>query len=370
MNIKKELKKVDLHLLIATILLLIIGIVAVTSASFPTAKKYDYNSFHYAIRQAVFLVMGIIALIFILKVPRNVLYKNIDWIFVLSLMLIGLLWTPAGVKVYGQARWLRIPGVGILFQPSDILKVTSIVFFAKYLSKNINKLKDPVVFIKILAILGISVVPVMIKDFSTAVVIGISLFAMLVCAGLNKKQFGVLVLLGAILVAIMLTNEDYYYRIKRILGFVSDSTDYLSADLYQARQSLYAFALGGYTGVGLFRSRQKYTNLPQAYTDFIYSVIAEEFGLIGCMLVLILFVVYIYRGYIIAVKTTNYFDKLTAVGITTFIGIQAFFNMGVAAKLLPVTGITLPFISYGGSALIMAIASTAILLKISAGGKN
>ncbi len=365
MNIKRTFKNVDLPLLIVTIFLVIIGLISVTSASFPTAKKYDYNSFHYAIRQAVFLVVGIIALIFILKVPKSVLYKNIDWVFGISLVLIALLWSPAGQQVYGQARWLKIPGIGILFQPSDILKVTSIIYFAKYLSRNANKLQDPNVFIKTIAILAISVIPVMIKDFSTAIVIGLSLFSILVCAGLNKKQFGVLVIMGLVLVAIMLLNEDYSYRIKRILGFVSDSTDYLSADLYQARQSLYAFALGGYTGVGLFRSRQKYTNLPQAYTDFIYSVIAEEFGLIGCMIVLILFLIYIYRGYIIAVRSNNYFDKFASVGITTFIGVQAFFNMGVAAKLLPVTGITLPFISYGGSALIMTIVATAILLKIS-----
>lgn len=370
MKLKRNIKEVDLPLLIVTVFLIIIGIVAVTSASFPSAKKYDYNSFHYAIRQAVFLIVGIIALIFILKMPKGVIYKNIDWIFGVSLILIGLLWTPAGQEVYGQARWLKIPGLGILFQPSDILKVTSIIFFAKYLSKNINKLRDAKTFFKILLILGISVVPVMIKDFSTAVVIGMALFAMLVCAGLNKKQFGILVIIGIVGIILILTDDENKYRIERLLGFVSDSTDYLSADLYQARQSLYAFALGGYAGVGLFRSRQKYTNLPQAYTDFIYSVIAEEFGLIGCMIILILFLVYIFRGYMIAVNSKNYFDKLTAVGITTFIGIQAFFNMGVAAKLLPVTGITLPFISYGGSALIMAIVATAVLLKISTGGTN
>ncbi|MDU1583889.1 MAG: FtsW/RodA/SpoVE family cell cycle protein, partial [Peptoniphilus harei] len=192
--------------------------------------------------------------------------------------------------------------------------------------------------------------------------------AILLAAGIDKKQFLFLVVLGIIFIWLILKDPENEFRIKRILGFVSDSTNYQSSSLYQARQSLYAFALGGYSGVGLFRSRQKYTNLPEAYTDFIFSVIAEEFGFIGTLIIILLFIIYIYRGFMIAFKATNYFDKFTAIGMTTYVGIQAFFNMGVCAKLLPVTGITLPFISYGGTALIIALASTAILLKISKEG--
>ena len=173
---------------------------------------------------------------------------------------------------------------------------------------------------------------------------------------------------GAMFHDCLSADPENEFRLKRILGFVSDSTDYQTSEKYQARQSLFAFALGGYSGVGLFRSRQKYTNLPEAYTDFIFSVMAEEFGFIGTFIIILLFIIYIYRGYMISYKATNYFDKFTAIGLTTYIGIQAFFNMGVCAKLLPVTGITLPFISYGGTALVMAIASTAILLKISKEG--
>lgn len=368
MKLKRDMKDLDLVLLITMILLIVIGLIAVTSASFPTAKKYNLNSFHYLIRQGVFLILGIISMIFIIRVPRGVIYKNITWLFILSVILILLLWTPLGYNRNGQSRWLDFKVIPLKFQPSDLLKLTSIVFLAKYLSKNIYTLKEARTFIIAVAIMGVSVGPIMIKDFSTAVVIGVSLFAILLAAGIDKKQFLFLVVLGIILVYIILKDPENEFRLKRILGFVSDSTDYQTSEKYQARQSLYAFALGGYSGVGLFRSRQKYTNVPEAYTDFIFSVFAEEFGFIGTFIIILLFIVYIYRGYMIAYKATNYFDKFTAIGMTTYIGIQAFFNMGVCAKLLPVTGITLPFISYGGTALVMAIASTAILLKISKEG--
>ncbi|MBU5669088.1 putative lipid II flippase FtsW [Peptoniphilus sp. MSJ-1] len=365
MKLKNRIQNVDLVLLVATILLIIIGLVAVTSASFPTAKKYNFSSLHYLIRQSAFLIIGIIATFFILRIPKGVIYKNITWIFPISILLIILLWTPLGKGVKGQVRWLEVPILKFRFQPSDILKISAIVFFAKYLSKNIKRLKEMPVFLGAIAIMGISVGPIMIKDFSTAVVIGFAMFVMLVAAGLNKKQFLIILVLGVILVALVLFDPDNRFRLFRIFGLFSDSTDYQSADLYQARQSLYAFALGGYSGVGLFRSRQKYTNLPEAYTDFIFSVIAEEFGFIGSLFIVILFMTYIYRGFIIAYKATNFFDKFVAVGLSSYIGIQAFFNMGVGVKLLPVTGITLPFISYGGTALVIAIISTAMLLKIS-----
>ncbi|MEQ3346133.1 FtsW/RodA/SpoVE family cell cycle protein [Peptoniphilus senegalensis] len=368
MKLKREMKDVDLVLLITMILLIVIGLIAVTSASFPTAKKYNLNSFHYLIRQGVFLILGIISMIFIIRVPRGVIYKNITWLFILSVILILLLWTPLGYNKNGQSRWLDFKVIPLKFQPSDLLKLTSIVFLSKYLSRNIYTLREPKTFLIAVAIIGISVGPIMIKDFSTAVVIGVALSSILLAAGIDKKQFLFLLVLGIILIYIILKDPENKFRIQRILGFVSDSTNYQTSDKYQARQSLYAFALGGYSGVGLFRSRQKYTNLPEAYTDFIFSVLAEEFGFIGTFIIILLFIIYIYRGYMIAFKATNYFDKFTAIGITSYIGIQAFFNMGVCAKLLPVTGITLPFISYGGTALVMAIASTAILLKISKEG--
>ena len=368
MKLKRDMKDVDLVLLITMILLIVIGLIAVTSASFPTAKKYNLNSFHYLIRQGVFLILGIISMIFIIRVPRGVIYKNITWLFILSVILILLLWTPLGYNKNGQSRWLDFKVIPLKFQPSDLLKLTSIVFLSKYLSRNIYTLREPKTFLIAVAIIGISVGPIMIKDFSTAVVIGVALSSILLAAGIDKKQFLFLLVLGIILIYIILKDPENKFRIQRILGFVSDSTNYQTSDKYQARQSLYAFALGGYSGVGLFRSRQKYTNLPEAYTDFIFSVLAEEFGFIGTFIIILLFIIYIYRGYMIAFKATNYFDKFTAIGITSYIGIQAFFNMGVCAKLLPVTGITLPFISYGGTALVMAIASTAVLLKISKEG--
>ena len=371
LKIKSQIKEVDLILLFDVMALLIFGLVSVASASFPTTIKYDVNRFYYLIRQLVWMVLGIFSVLFIIKVNKNFIKKNINWVFLLSIILIFMLWTPMGKLVNGQVRWLKIEITGreiFAFQPSDILKVSSILFLAKYLANNFNKIKEDSIFVTILVIMGFSIVPIMIKDFSTAIVIGIALFAMFTSAGMTKKEFLIMLLMGLGLVILILMGPGSKYRRERIMGLIASDQGDVSDELYQITQSLYAIALGGYTGSGFFQSKQKYANLPEAHTDFIFSVICEEFGFVGALVLIILYLILIYRGFKIATQTDDLFYKFTAIGITTYIGIQAFFNIGVTCKILPVTGITLPFISYGGTALVMSMVAVGLLLKISKDG--
>lgn len=364
-NLRREIKNVDIVLLIDVVLLVIFGLFAVASASYPVALNDYNNGFYFLIRQFFWFIVGTFAFIFILLIPKSVIKKNIKWLYPFSVLLIILLFVPGfGRSVNGQVRWIRITE-SFSFQPSDLLKVASIVYFADFLSKNLRNLHRKDNFIKIIIILGASVGPIMIKDFSTAVVIAFALFTMYFSAGLNKKEFAILLAISSVFILYVLKDPDNVYRLKRIFGFLSDNSDSRSQETYQITQSLYAIALGGYLGVGYFHSRQKYTNIPEAYTDFIFAVICEEFGFIGATIMIFLFLLFIFRGYLIAFRTKDFFNKFIAIGITSYIGIQAFFNMGVNAKLLPVTGITLPFISYGGTALVMAMVSAALLIRIS-----
>lgn len=371
LKIKSQIREVDLILLFDVMALLIFGLVSVASASFPTTIKYDVNRFYYLIRQLVWMVLGIFSVLFIIKVNKNFIKKNINWVFLLSIILIFMLWTPMGKLVNGQVRWLKIEIAGreiFAFQSSDILKVSSILFLAKYLANNFNKIKEDSIFVTILVIMGFSIVPIMVKDFSTAIVIGLALFAMFTSAGMTKKEFLIMLLMGLGLVILILMGPGSKYRRERIMGLIASDQGDVSDELYQITQSLYAIALGGYTGSGFFQSKQKYANLPEAHTDFIFSVICEEFGFVGALVLIILYLILIYRGFKIATQTDDLFYKFTAIGITTYIGIQAFFNIGVTCKILPVTGITLPFISYGGTALVMSMVAVGLLLKISKDG--
>ncbi|EFI42180.1 MULTISPECIES: FtsW/RodA/SpoVE family cell cycle protein [Peptoniphilus] len=360
---KNKLKSMDFPLIIILILLVFFGLIAVTSASYPEGvKNFDGDGFYFAKRQLIFSILGFIGVIVVSKLPRKTI-RNLSGIgFIVGIFLIFALWTPLGWGKYGQIRWIRIPSSSFKFQPSDILKITSIVYMAKLLDINKKNMGNSYTFYSLVLIMAISVVPIMLKDLSTAVVIGISLFSMYFVGGIKSHQFVTLLGIGGASIVPMIVL--FPYRIKRMFSFFTDSGT-LTKDKYQITQSLYAIAMGGFGGVGLFHSRQKYSNVPLAYNDFIFPIICEEFGIIGAIFLIFLFFMLIYRGYLIAYKAKNYYDKYVAVGITTYIGIQAIFNLGVGCGLFPVTGITLPFISYGGTSLMLTMISIGLLLRIS-----
>lgn len=356
-------RSVDLNLLVIFIILVGFGLIAVTSAAYPLGLKYHNDGFYFGKRQLIFCILGIIATIIATNIPRKTLKKYSLHMYIFTLLLVGILYTPlAADEIYGQARWIRLPGINLSFQPSDLLKITSVLFMARVLENNRLKMEKKETFISIVFILVLSVLPIMIKDLSTGIVIGFSLFVMYVVAGIKMHQFISLVFIG--IVGMIPMIYLFWYRIKRIFGFLNPDSGALNEN-YQITQSLYAIAMGGFGGVGLFHSRQKYLNIPSAHNDFIFPVICEEFGLIGALFLIIMFFLLIQRGLLIAQKSKNYYDKYVAVGITSYIGIQAVFNIGVGCGLFPVTGITLPFISYGGTSLLITMASVGILLGIS-----
>lgn len=359
---KKPLKSLDLGLFITVLLMLGVGLIAVTSASYPVGSREFSDGLYFGKRYLTYMFVGFGAMFVTYNLPRKVLQKNAWWVFWGTIILVFLLFVPK-LSNYsrGQGRWLKLPLLPAI-QPSDFVKISSILFFAKILDDNKNQMKKKEVFFKIVGILFIAVVPIMFKDLSTSVVIAIALMVMYIIGGIYMYQFvslcgiGIVTLFGMVLA--------FPYRLRRISGFFNRAENTLG-DNYQITQSLYAIAMGGFGGVGYFHSRQKYTNLAEAHNDFIFSVICEEFGMIGGLFVLILFFIFIYKGFNIALKTKNTYDKYVAVGLTSYIGFQAIINIGVGIGVLPVTGITLPFISYGGTALIMSMAATGLLLRIS-----
>lgn len=360
---KIKVSSFDYPLLIITILLLAFGFIAVLSASYPIGTKDFSDGYYYAKKHVMFLVLGFIAMFIGVVMPRKFLKRFTPLIFAATMVMVMLLWSPLADSSYGQARWIKLPGVPFKIQPSDFVKVSSVLFIAKILESNRRRMEKPSVFFVLVAILGISVLPIMSRDLSTGLVIGLSITAMFLVGGMKIYQFVILFALGMIGSGVLVFGSSY--RRKRVMSFLKGDKTKKADDVYQITQALYAIAMGGTGGVGLFHSRQKYTNLPFAYNDFIFAIICEEFGAIGGSILIILFILFVYRGFTIAYRATNYFDKYTAVGLTTFIGIQAIFNLGVSTKLFPVTGITLPFISYGGTALIVSMASVGLLLRIS-----
>ena len=363
--IKKTLKDVDMTLFFVICVMLLISIICITSASYPQAVKYHKNdAFFYTKRHILSMIIGLIIMFFAINLPRTFIKKWALAGFVASIFLGLLLFTPIGVNEHGQVRSILIPIINRKIQPSDLIKISSIIFFAEYLEKNRRNLDKNEVFITILVIFAFSAGIIFFKDLSTAIVIGLSLFIMYIIAGIRPHQLVIILAIG--LVAVFIFIKIFSYRIDRLVGF---SGSEMNKFTYHQFQSLYAIAMGGFAGVGLFHSRQRY-NVFAAHSDFIFSIICEEFGLLGAMIILVLFVIFIIRGYTIANKASNYFDKFMAAGITSYIGLQAIFNIGVTCKLFPVTGITLPFISYGGTSIIVTLFAAGLVLGISKRGNR
>ncbi|MBL7575291.1 cell division protein FtsW [Peptoniphilus asaccharolyticus DSM 20463] len=360
---KEALKSLDLGLFITILLMIGIGLIAVTSASYPVGSKSFGDGLYFGKRYFTFMIIGFMGMLIAYKFPREFFKRYSFVLFCITIILVLMLFIPEFTKSSrGSGRWLKLPLIPIKLQPSDFVKISSILYMAKVLSENKYRMYKNEVFIKIVAIIGFAVLPIMLKDLSTGLVIGATLMFMYIVGGIYMHQF---VTLGGIGVAVLIPMVlKYSYRLERILGFLNSSEGSLDQN-YQINQSLYAIAMGGFGGVGYFHSRQKYFNLAEAHNDFIFSVICEEFGFIGGIFVVALFFIFVYKGFKIASKTKNNYDKYVAVGLTSYIGLQAIINISVGVGVFPVTGITLPFISYGGTALMMSMVAAGFLLKIS-----
>ncbi len=355
-------KKIDYPLLIIFTMLVIIGEFMVYSASNVVAL-YKYNdAFYFLKRELLFCIIGIILMYIIMKIDINKIIKHTTIIFIISCLLLILVLIPGIGVVRGGARsWIGFGSFS--FQPAEFVKLTIILLLAKYLGNNdsdLTKLKN---FIGILAIIILVFGLIMLQpDFGTGIVLLISCLLLLFCSGAPIKYFMFLFLFGIIGVAILIISAPY--RMERILAFFDPWSDPLGSG-FQIIQSLYAISPSGIFGLGFNKSMQKHFFLPEPQNDFIFAIICEEMGLIGGVVVIILFGLLIYRIIRISLKINNNQFKYICLGIAFIYFTQVFINLGVVTGLLPVTGVTLPIISYGGSSLVLSMVMIGIVLNIS-----
>lgn len=353
----------DFILLIATFTLLIIGVIMVYSASAAWAHYKFEDSFFFAKRQLFFAGLGVFAMLFMMNVDYWTWRKWSKVLLIICFILLIVVLIPGVGLVRGGARsWLGVGAFSI--QPSEFMKMAMIVFLAKYLSehqKKITSFKKGLVPSLSLVLLAFGLIMLQ-PDLGTGAVMVGTCVVMIFVSGARISHFVGLAMIGVIgLVGLILSAP---YRMKRITSFLDPWSDPLGSG-FQIIQSLYAIGPGGLLGLGLGESRQKYFYLPEPQTDFIFAILSEELGFIGGFIVIALFGVLLWRGIRIALGAPDLFGSFLAVGIISMVAIQVMINIGVVTGLMPVTGITLPLLSYGGSSLTLMLVSIGVLLNIS-----
>ena len=353
----------DKTLLIVVAFLVIIGFLAIFSATAPKCLDEGGNPAQFLIKQLICFVVGF----FGLKFFMNYDYKKLsDWnVIIMSAILLSLFlvdFTPLGVVVNGAKRWINIAGFQL--QPSEFAKPAVVLLLASAFRKDANLFdqnKWVWAFFPIIAMAGLIFIQ---PNLSMVILLGMTTVVMYMAAGGSMKLF--LSCVGTMFVTLVigLTTIIKPYQLQRIKTWRHPESDPLGAG-YNIIQSLIAFASGGFSGGGYGGSIQKLSYLPVWHTVLIFAIIAEELGLVGCILVIGLFFTFMQRGFVIAARCPDMYGKLLAVGITFSITFQAFMNMSVASSFLPTTGVPLPFISYGGSSLIVSLIMVGILLNIS-----
>ncbi|MEE9315737.1 MAG: putative lipid II flippase FtsW [bacterium] len=354
-----EYHRGDIFLLSVVLFLVFIGVVMVFSASaIVSHEKFD-TSYLFLIKQIIWTVMGVFLMLVLARIDYNKLQKFSRplMVFSFSLLVLVLLIEPGEIK-----RWLKFGMVN--FQPSEMAKICLILYIADVLDRKGSKLQDfKKGLLPILAVAGVFLILIYAEpDLGTAVILGLVVLAMLFMGGVRLSH-----LLSLVLASIPLLYFAVFhvgYRRERILTFINPWADAQRIG-YQIVQALLALGSGGFFGKGLGASRAKLFFLPEPYTDFIFSIIGEELGFLGASLIIFLFVIIAWRGLHIATRAPNQFGNLLAAGITFLITFQAVLNISIVTACLPTKGITLPFLSYGGSSLVFSLAGVGILLNIS-----
>lgn len=368
---------IDLPFLIIILVLLVFGIVMMFSASYVWAL-HDVNETggdgaFYMKRQALWAVVGIIIMMGLSYFDYHLLQKKALalGLYVFSLILLFLVFTPLGVTSGGARRWLNLGFVQ--FQPSELMKLAIIVLFSFLISNNYKKMQKMSYGIGFFAILLAPVLAAMVLQphLSGTILICVIALTLIFVGGAKVSHFAFLACIGVALILCvilyMMNSGDFTYVTKRFDSWLDPFSDMLDST-WQTCQSLIAIGSGGIFGLGLGNSRQKYLYLPETKNDFVFAIVCEELGFVGAMAVIILFVLFVFRGFYIASKACDKFGMMLATGLTVQIGIQAFLNIAVVTNAVPNTGISLPFFSYGGTALLMQLAQMGIMLNISRQG--
>jgi cell division protein FtsW len=354
----------DLGLLFPVLLLVGMGIVMVYSASSALALKKFGSDYFFLKRQAAFSLVGIVVLVAFSYIPFR-FYRVMTYpvLAVSLIMLAAVAFSGWGVSAGGAVRWLQIGS--FQFQPSELARLALVIYMAYSMSKKGELLRDFYVgFMPHVIMLGVFSALLLIQpDFGSVVILAALTWIMLFVGGCRITHLMSVVLVLAPMAWLIMTQAEY--RVKRLMSFL-DPWQYRADEGYQIVHSLMAFGTGGITGAGLGRGYQKLFYLPEPHTDFIFSVVGEELGLIGVMVVILLYGIILMRGIRIARHARDPFGALLAMGITVTIGLQVCINMGVALGLLPTKGLTLPFLSYGGTSLLINMAAVGIMMNIGA----
>ena len=379
----KRIKKVsnfvnnqfDFVLCITVLVLLAMGIIMILSASAPSALSTTGNSYTYVKKQFAFAIVGLVLMFILSKIDYR-FYKKYYWpIYFASWLVLLLVLVPGiGHSVKGATRWVNLGFTQ--FQPSELTKIGLIIFYAGYLADHKSELTDFVKgFVKPLCFVipPIAILFLVQNHLSVSLIIIIITISMMVMAGCRLKYFGAsggvgLLGIGSIVGVLQMSGKGGF-RLDRIATYFNPWADAQGTG-YQMVQSLYAIGSGGFFGVGLGESKQKYLYIPEPHNDFIFAILAEELGFLGCLFIIMLFAIFIWRGILVAMKAPDVFGSLMAIGITTLIGAQAIINIAVVTASIPTTGMALPFFSYGGTALLILLCNVGILLNISRAGSK
>jgi len=347
--------KSDKIIITLSLSLTLVGLVALADASAPAALSNFSDKYYYVKQQLLAAGVGVLLMFIFSKVNYRLWEKIALPFFILSVVLLILVLIPGvGTKILGARRWFFIGNYS--FQPSEIIKLAIAVYFAKLASKD----KKPLSYF--IPLIAVGFLIMLQPDLGTAISISIIAFSQIFVSGISLYYFLSAIIVSAVTSAILILTSEY--RKDRLMGFIQSTDDPLGKS-YHIRQVLLALGAGGIWGVGLGQSRQKYLFLPEAATDSIFAVIAEEIGFVGSSILIFFFALFIFTGLKISQNSQDRFGKVLSVGIVAWIGGQAFLNIASMVALIPITGIPLPFFSFGGSSLIAILVASGILANIS-----
>ncbi len=361
-------RRFDTTLLLITVVLTCFGVVMVYSASSIMSAQRFGDGFYFLKRQGLFAAVGFLLM-------TGAIYFDYRWLRKLAfpglilcgILLVVVLLPGLGAKVGGAARWIRFPGFNL--QPAELAKLGMILYLAHSLAKKQDKVKSFTLgFLPYMLVLGTLLMLLLMQpDLGSAMIIAACTMGMLLMAGTRWYYLGSIGLMAVPVLYLAVMTVDY--RRRRIMAFLNPWADPYDSG-FQIIQSLLAFGSGGLAGVGLGASKQKLFYLPEAHTDFIFSVVGEELGFIGVVVVAALFLLLVERGLSIAMHAKDEFGRYLAFGITLLLGLEAFINICVVMGLLPTKGLALPFISYGGTSLVTSLVAIGVLLNISANSRE
>ena len=361
--------KLDITFLSLVLILLTIGLVMLFSASYAYSLEYYGNSYKFIIKQALFAGAGLVALFITSKINYH-FWRKISWLVFAgtTAILIMLLILPPMVSGMSVKRWFAIGGFS--FQPSEIAKFAIVILFSTLIAAN-QKLMNSWKFILFLfGVLGFTCLLVVLEPHLSATLLIAAIGVVLIyIGGLNRKVViaGIVLAVAAVVLVIITQSTGFIsYGADRIKYWLDPWAD-AKGEGFQTIQSLLAIGSGGVLGRGIGQSRQKYLWVPEPHNDFIFSIVCEELGLIGALLIILIFALLVWRGFTIAMRSTDKFGSLLAIGLTFQVGLQAMLNIWVVTNTIPNTGISLPFFSYGGTSLLILLAEMGIVLSVSRG---